>query len=83
MALVEMGSSESFEMNGSIIGNNAPPLWIDALEETQYILSRLRVKIEALLDLHSKQLTRPTLDDMPQVYQNSIKLNFTTIRNSR
>lgn len=67
MALVEMGSPDSFEMNGTNLGNSAPPLWIDALEETQYILSRLRVKIEALLDLHSKQLTRPTLDDTPQV----------------
>lgn len=66
MALVEMGSPDSFEMNGTNLGNSAPPLWIDALEETQYILSRLRVKIEALLDLHSKQLTRPTLDDTPQ-----------------
>ena len=70
MALVEMGGSDSFEMNGSNLGNNAPPLWIDALEETQYILSRLRVKIDTLLDLHSKQLTRPTLDDTPQVYYN-------------
>lgn len=66
MALVEMGGPDNFEMNGTNLGNSAPPLWIDALEETQYILSRLRVKIEALLDLHSKQLTRPTLDDTPQ-----------------
>lgn len=55
--------------------SGAPPAWADALEETQYILSRLRVKIDSLIELHSKQLTRPTLDDTSQVRE-FLKLQF-------
>ncbi|XP_053980738.1 syntaxin-16 [Hylaeus volcanicus] len=65
MALVapETGSSDSVELSNINLESNAPPVWIDALEETQYILSRLRVKIDSLIELQAKQLTRPTLDD--------------------
>lgn len=68
-ALVESdsGGSDNVELNGITVDSNAPPAWADALEETQYILSRLRVKIDSLVELHSKQLTRPTLDDTSQV----------------
>ncbi|KAG7213787.1 hypothetical protein KM043_003007 [Ampulex compressa] len=68
MALVspESGGSDSVELKGINLGNEAPPAWTDALEETQYILNRLRVKIDSLVELHAKQLTRPTLDDTSQ-----------------
>ncbi|KZC09068.1 PREDICTED: syntaxin-16 [Dufourea novaeangliae] len=68
MALVapEYGSSDNVELRNINLENNAPPVWIDALEETQYILSRLRVKVDTLIELHGKQLTRPTLDDTSQ-----------------
>ncbi|KAG5308865.1 STX16 protein, partial [Acromyrmex insinuator] len=66
VALVESdsGASDNVELKG--VDSDAPPTWADALEETQYILSRLRVKIDSLVELHSKQLTRPTLDDTSQ-----------------
>ncbi|KAG5331005.1 STX16 protein, partial [Acromyrmex charruanus] len=66
VALVESdsGASDNVELKG--VDSDAPPTWADALEETQYILSRLRVKIDSLAELHSKQLTRPTLDDTSQ-----------------
>lgn len=61
----DSGASDNVELKG--VDSDAPPTWADALEETQYILSRLRVKIDNLIELHSKQLTRPTLDDTSQV----------------
>lgn len=69
MALVapEAGSSDNVELRNINLESNAPPVWIDFLEETQYILSRLRVKIDSLVELQAKQLTRPTLDDTSQV----------------
>lgn len=68
VALVESdsGASDNVELKGVNTDSGAPPVWADALEETQYILSRLRVKIDSLVELHSKQLTRPTLDDTSQ-----------------
>lgn len=68
MALVapEAGSSDNVELRNINLESNAPPVWIDFLEETQYILSRLRVKIDSLVELQAKQLTRPTLDDTSQ-----------------
>lgn len=67
VALVESDSGESDNVELKGVDSDAPPAWADALEETQYILSRLRVKIDSLVELHSKQLTRPTLDDTSQV----------------
>lgn len=69
MALVtsDSGTSDNVELKNVNLESNAPPIWTDALEETQYILSRLRVKIDSLVELHAKQLTRPTLDDTSQV----------------
>lgn len=61
------GASDNVELKNVNLESNAPPVWTDALEETQYILSRLRVKIDSLVELHAKQLTRPTLDDTSQV----------------
>ncbi|XP_032453208.1 syntaxin-16 [Nasonia vitripennis] len=68
MALVgpENVSSDGVELRGINLGNTAPPPWIDSLEETQYILSRLKTKVDSLIELQSKQLTRPTLDDNSQ-----------------
>ncbi|XP_060821240.1 syntaxin-16 [Bombus pascuorum] len=68
MALVasDSGTSDNVELKNVNLESNAPPVWTDALEETQYILSRLRVKIDSLVELHAKQLTRPTLDDTSQ-----------------
>ncbi|OAD57089.1 Syntaxin-16 [Eufriesea mexicana] len=68
MALVasDSGISDNVELKNVNLESNAPPVWTDALEETQYILSRLRVKIDSLVELHAKQLTRPTLDDTSQ-----------------
>ncbi|XP_014234161.1 syntaxin-16 [Trichogramma pretiosum] len=66
MALVdpELGI-DGVELRGMSY-STAPPPWIDALEEAQYILSRLKTKIDSLIELQSKQLHRPTLDDNPQ-----------------
>ncbi|XP_015601519.1 syntaxin-16 [Cephus cinctus] len=68
MALVGPDSSrpDSVELKGTNTNDGTPPAWTDALEETQYILSRLRIKIDNLSELHAKQLTRPTLDDTSQ-----------------
>ncbi|KAF3427510.1 hypothetical protein E2986_09556 [Frieseomelitta varia] len=60
------GASDNVELRNVNLESNVPPVWTDALEETQYILSRLRVKIDSLVELHAKQLTRPTLDDTSQ-----------------
>lgn len=76
VALVESdsGGSDNVELKGVCTDSGAPPVWADALEETQYVLSRLRVKIDSLIELHSKQLTRPTLDDTSQVRLSSRQL---------
>ena len=68
MALVDPECGiDGVELRGMNTSSTAPPPWIDALEEAQYILSRLKTKIDSLVELQSKQLTRPTLDDNPQV----------------
>lgn len=69
MALVgsDTGIPDNVELKNISLESNAQPAWTDALEETQYILSRLRVKVDSLIELHAKQLTRPTLDDTSQV----------------
>lgn len=68
MALVgsDSGHTDSVELKGINLETSEPPAWTAALEETQYVLSRLRVKIDSLIELHAKQLTRPTLDDTSQ-----------------
>lgn len=60
-------SADNVELRNINLSDSTPPVWADALEETQYILSRLRIKIDSLMELHAKQLTRPTLDDTSQV----------------
>ncbi|KAK0088028.1 hypothetical protein PV325_013433 [Microctonus aethiopoides] len=67
-ALVNLNGrpSDNVELNGINEINTSPPVWSDALEETQYILSRLRIKIDNLIELHGKHVTRPTLDDTSQ-----------------
>lgn len=69
MALVgaENIQNDGVELRRINLGISSPPVWIDTLEETQYILSRLRVKIDNLIELHSRHVTRPTLDDKSQV----------------
>lgn len=69
MALVNADNigSDGVELKGMNLSNFSPPSWIDCLEETQYILSRLKTKIDSLIEIHSKLLTRPTLDDNCQV----------------
>lgn len=76
MALVggDNAASDNVELNGMNLDDSSPPAWTDALEETQYILSRLRVKLDSLIELHAKQLTRPTLDDNSQVCDSSLPL---------
>lgn len=59
-------STDNVELRNINLSDSTPPVWADALEETQYILSRLRIKIDSLMELHAKQLTRPTLDDTSQ-----------------
>ncbi|KAF7990459.1 hypothetical protein HCN44_000264 [Aphidius gifuensis] len=68
MALVNSDNqgSESVELAGFDSSDTTPPAWTDALEETQYILSRLKHKIGNLIELQAKHLTRPTLDDTSQ-----------------
>lgn len=68
-ALVSSDSmpADNVELRNINLSDSTPPVWADALEETQYILSRLRIKIDSLMELHAKQLTRPTLDDTSQV----------------
>ncbi|KAK2580813.1 hypothetical protein KPH14_011546 [Odynerus spinipes] len=67
-ALVNSDSinADNVELTSINLSDSAPPPWTDALEETQYILSRLRIKIDSLIELHVKQLNRPTLDDTSQ-----------------
>lgn len=46
--------------------NRMPPIWIDYLEKAQYILPKLKLKINELKSLHSRHLHRPTFDDSSQ-----------------
>ncbi|KAJ0171256.1 hypothetical protein K1T71_012806 [Dendrolimus kikuchii] len=41
----------------------APPPWSDALEETHYVITRLKTKLSELQSRHEKQIRRPALDD--------------------
>ncbi|XP_011309680.1 syntaxin-16 [Fopius arisanus] len=68
MALVgsDRRGVDNVELKRINLGDSSPPAWTDALEETQYILSRLRNKLDSLIELHGKQVTRPTLDDTSQ-----------------
>ncbi|XP_015108919.1 syntaxin-16 [Diachasma alloeum] len=68
MALVgtDHRGADNVELKRINLGDSSPPAWTDALEETQYILSRLRNKLDSLIELHGKHLTRPTLDDTSQ-----------------
>ncbi|XP_038218549.1 syntaxin-16 [Zerene cesonia] len=43
--------------------SDAPPSWSDCLEETHYIISRLKSKISELQARHERQIRRPALDD--------------------
>ncbi|CAG4969010.1 syntaxin-16 [Colias croceus] len=43
--------------------SDAPPPWSDCLEETHYIISRLKSKISELQARHERQIRRPALDD--------------------
>ena len=85
MALVggENAASDNVELNGINLGDSSsPPAWTDALEETQYVLSRLRVKLDNLAEIHAKQLTRPTLDDNSQVFISRFFKNITRLVHS-
>ncbi|XP_033327122.1 syntaxin 16 [Megalopta genalis] len=62
----EPDSSDNVELNNINFENSAPPVWIDAFVQTQEILNKLRVKVDCLVELQGKQLTRPTLDDTSQ-----------------
>ncbi|XP_063990098.1 syntaxin-16 [Diachasmimorpha longicaudata] len=68
MALVDNDrrGADNVELRRINIDDSSPPAWTDALEETQYILSRLRNKLDSLIELHGKHVTRPTLDDTSQ-----------------
>ncbi|CAG5108574.1 Similar to Stx16: Syntaxin-16 (Mus musculus) [Cotesia congregata] len=57
MALVNSDnrSPDSVELKGINGSNSSPPAWADALEETQYILSRLKIKLDKR---QMEQLTR-------------------------
>ncbi|KAI4495027.1 PREDICTED: syntaxin-16 [Polistes canadensis] len=76
-ALVNLDSihADNVELTNINLSDSTPPVWTDALEETQYILSRLRIKIDSLIELHAKQLTRPTLDDTSQEERQMEKLS--------
>ncbi|XP_078036473.1 syntaxin 16 [Augochlora pura] len=62
----ESDSTDNVELNNINLENSAPPVWIDAFLQTQEILNKLRVKVDCLVELQGKQLTRPTLDDTSQ-----------------
>ncbi|CAH1779246.1 unnamed protein product [Owenia fusiformis] len=51
---LEMGFSKS---------NRLPPEWIDGVEEIQFEITRIKLKMRDLASLHDKHLNRPTLDD--------------------
>lgn len=59
----ESANADNVELTSIHLSDSAPPTWTDALEETQYILTKLRVKIDNLIELHIQQLHRPTLND--------------------
>nr|CAD7416121.1 unnamed protein product [Timema poppensis] len=46
-----------------------PPAWVDGLEEAQYSLSQLRMKINELDVIQTRHLHRPTLDDSSEEEQ--------------
>lgn len=46
-----------------------PPSWTDQLEEVQFTMSKLEVKINELKTIHSRHLHRPTLDESSEEEQ--------------
>ena len=48
---------------GSISG---PPSFVGQAEALQYQMARAETKVQQLHDLHSKHLSRPTLDEVSQ-----------------
>ncbi|KAL4234968.1 Syntaxin-16 [Mactra antiquata] len=43
--------------------NRLPPEWVDGVEEIQYEMTRIKLKMKELSGLHDKHLTRPAFDD--------------------
>ncbi|KAF6209769.1 hypothetical protein GE061_015519 [Apolygus lucorum] len=43
-----------------------PPSWSSIVEDCQYILVRLKIKLASLSELHSKAISRPTFNDSSQ-----------------
>ncbi|KAH3770010.1 syntaxin-16-like [Dreissena polymorpha] len=43
--------------------NRLPPEWVDGVEEIQYEMTRIKLKMKELSSLHDKHLTRPAFDD--------------------
>lgn len=43
--------------------NRLPPEWVDGVEEIQYEMTRIKLKMKELAALHDKHLTRPAFDD--------------------
>lgn len=61
-----------------------PPQWLDQLEEAQYLLTKLKTKIDDLKKLHDRDVNRPTFDDsseneaLIEACTNEITMMFTT-----
>lgn len=56
MALVECGESD-------LSRTSLPPLWVNSLEESQYLISRIKKKMKDLIIMQEAHLLKPTLDD--------------------
>lgn len=65
MALMESGIELKHQggNTSNYVECRSAPIWTDALEETQYALSRLDKKLKELEKLQENQLLRPTLDE--------------------
>ncbi|XP_039720642.1 syntaxin-16 isoform X6 [Pteropus medius] len=61
MALV---SGISLDPEAAIgVTKRSPPKWVDAVDEIQYDVGRIKQKMKELASLHDQHLNRPTLDD--------------------
>ncbi|XP_048956210.1 syntaxin-16 isoform X6 [Canis lupus baileyi] len=61
MALV---SGISLDPEAAIgVTKRSPPKWVDGVDEIQYDVGRIKLKMKELASLHDQHLNRPTLDD--------------------
>ncbi|XP_064466460.1 syntaxin-16-like [Ornithodoros turicata] len=67
---VALVSDQDVEMGlGELRGATSPPRWLDALEEVNYQMTKIKEKLKELSELHDRHLNRPTFDETSSIEQ--------------